>query len=101
MVGEPVNTPATEQEGQLNAEVLVRLSPVVQGLKGILVSVPITEAIDITVSRLIAKRIDDSSSIMSDTQRRRVSTTIPWVLVLISNACLSCLMPAFARRPAK
>jgi hypothetical protein len=44
-VGEPVNTPTTEQEGQLNAEVAVRLSPVVQGLRGILVSVPITEAL--------------------------------------------------------
>jgi phage tail sheath protein FI len=45
IVGPPVNTEVTEQEGQLNAEMQVHLSPVVQGLKGILVSVPITEVV--------------------------------------------------------
>lgn len=44
-VGEPVNTPASEQAGELNAELIVRLSPVVQTVKGILISVPITEAV--------------------------------------------------------
>jgi hypothetical protein len=44
-VGEPVNTPATEQAGELNAELLVRLSPGVWSLRGILISVPITETV--------------------------------------------------------
>src|SRR5580704_1149404 len=44
-VGEPVNTPATEQAGELNAEVLVRISPVAQYVKIALISVPITESV--------------------------------------------------------
>jgi hypothetical protein len=44
-VGEPVNTPTTEQAGELNAELLVRLSPGVWSLRGILISVPINEAV--------------------------------------------------------
>lgn len=44
-VGEPVNTPATEQAGELNAEVLARISPVAQYVKIALISVPITESV--------------------------------------------------------
>jgi hypothetical protein len=44
-VGEPVNTPTTEQAGELNAEVLARISPVAQLVKIALVSVPIVEAV--------------------------------------------------------
>lgn len=44
-VGESVNTLATEQEGQLKAELIVRISPVATVLEIKLVSSPITEAV--------------------------------------------------------
>ena len=44
-VGEPINTPTSEQLGELNAEMQVRISPTVESLHGILISVPITEAV--------------------------------------------------------
>jgi hypothetical protein len=44
-VGEPVNTLATEQEGQLNAELIVRISPVATVINIHLTSSPITEAV--------------------------------------------------------
>jgi peptidoglycan/LPS O-acetylase OafA/YrhL len=50
-------------------------------------TVPTTEAIDMTVNRLIAKRMDDTSSTASDSHRRRVCRTIPSVLVVMSVVC--------------
>jgi hypothetical protein len=44
-VGEPVNTLVTEQEGQLNAELIVRISPVATVINIRLTSTPITEAV--------------------------------------------------------
>ena len=44
-VGEPVNTPTTEQNGELNAELQVRFSPIAESLRGVLISVPITESV--------------------------------------------------------
>jgi hypothetical protein len=44
-VQEPINTPATEQEGQLNAELKVRISPFVNSLSEIIVAAPITESV--------------------------------------------------------
>ena len=44
-VGEPINTLTTESEGQLNAEIKVRLSPYVESESLILISAPITEAV--------------------------------------------------------
>jgi hypothetical protein len=44
-VGEPVNTPATEQAGQLNAELIVRISPTAEAVKLVITSTPITETV--------------------------------------------------------
>jgi hypothetical protein len=44
-VGEPVNTLTTESEGQLNAEIRVRLSPYVESMSLVVISAPITESI--------------------------------------------------------
>ena len=44
-VAEPVNTTATEQAGELNAEVAVRISPIAQYIKVVTTAVPITETI--------------------------------------------------------
>lgn len=44
-VEEPINTPTTEQNGELNAELQVRLSPIAEAVRGILISVPITESV--------------------------------------------------------
>jgi hypothetical protein len=46
-VGEPTNTPAKEQVGELNAELRVRISPFVQGLGVVVVSLPITESVGV------------------------------------------------------
>jgi hypothetical protein len=46
-------------------------------------TVPITDAIAIKVSRLIAKRIEETSSTISASQRRRVFNCSPVVLMLI------------------
>jgi len=42
-VGEPVNTLTTEQNGELNAELIVRISPFAEYVKIAIVSVPLTE----------------------------------------------------------
>jgi hypothetical protein len=42
-VGEPINTLATEQNGELNAELIVRLSPFAEYVKIAIVFTPITE----------------------------------------------------------
>jgi hypothetical protein len=44
-VGEPINSPATEQAGELNAELKVRISPYANSVSEIIVSVPITESV--------------------------------------------------------
>lgn len=44
-VREPVNTLTTEQEGQLNAEIRVRLSPYVESMSIVIISSPISEAV--------------------------------------------------------
>jgi hypothetical protein len=44
-VGEPINTPVTEQAGELNAELKVRISPFVNSLSEVIVSVPISESV--------------------------------------------------------
>jgi len=44
-VGEPINTPATEQAGELNAELKVRISPYANSISEFIVSVPITESV--------------------------------------------------------
>lgn len=44
-VNEPINTPATEQAGELNAELIVRISPTAEAIKIIITSAPITEAV--------------------------------------------------------
>lgn len=41
----PINTPATEQAGELNAELKVRISPFVNSLSEIIVATPITESV--------------------------------------------------------
>jgi hypothetical protein len=43
VVAEPVNTPTTEQAGELNAELIVRISPVAYAVKILIVATPITE----------------------------------------------------------
>lgn len=43
-VGEPINTLATEQNGELNAEIVVRISPYAEVVRIAIVSKPITEA---------------------------------------------------------
>jgi hypothetical protein len=47
-------------------------------------TVPTMDAIDMTVNRLIANRMEDKSSTASDSHRRRVCRTIPSVLVVMS-----------------
>jgi hypothetical protein len=47
-------------------------------------TVPTIDAIDMTVNRLIANRMDDTSSTASDSHRRRVCRTIPSVLVVMN-----------------
>lgn len=44
-VGEPINTLATEQAGELRAELIVRISPVAEAVKIIVTARPITEAV--------------------------------------------------------
>jgi len=44
-VGEPINTPTTIAEGQLNAELKVRISPFAESIAITIISSPITEAI--------------------------------------------------------
>ncbi len=44
-VGEPVNTPTTIQNGELNAELVVRLAPYANVVSIIIVSTPITETV--------------------------------------------------------
>ena len=44
-VGEPTNTLVTESEGQLNAEIRVRLSPYVEFMSIVIISTPISEAV--------------------------------------------------------
>ena len=45
IVAEPVNTPTTEQAGELNAELIVRISPVAYAVKILIVATPITEVV--------------------------------------------------------
>ena len=45
VVGEPVNTPASEAAGELKAELIVRLSPVAEAVRITIVSRPIVEAV--------------------------------------------------------
>jgi hypothetical protein len=45
LVGPPVNTPATEQAGQLNANLKVRISPFAQAVNLTITSVPITQSV--------------------------------------------------------
>jgi hypothetical protein len=44
-VGEPVNTPTTEANGELKAELIVRISPVAESVKITITSRPITEPV--------------------------------------------------------
>jgi hypothetical protein len=45
VVGEPINTPTTEQEGKLNAEMIVRISPYADAVTLTIVSTPISSAV--------------------------------------------------------
>lgn len=45
LVGAPVNTPTTEQAGQLNANLKVRISPFAQAINLSITSVPITQTV--------------------------------------------------------
>jgi hypothetical protein len=56
--------------------------------------VPITEAIAMIVSKLMANRIDDNNSTASASQRRLVFNCIP--AVVISLSLISCLLVLIA-----
>jgi len=45
LVGPPINTPSTEQAGQLNANLKVRISPFAQAINLTITSVPITQSV--------------------------------------------------------
>ena len=80
-VGEPLATEEDYEHGyarevrqDLQRYLAFRVSGETYGL-------PIAEAMAMTVSRLIAKRIDETSSTASARPRRRVFSSIPVVLI--------------------